>query len=736
MNKKNINIIFLVIMFLGLSISSVTQGEPTLLSNNENKDKLSSPDQVTNATVPGTNIVYSYGTRQFKASDNFTALEEGSVSESIKEEHIHEVHITTERESGNTFEIRRWNNVTFWDKVNQMNITIPGVVVRNITRVVEEYDLTEAKMVDINTNQTIGRFTVNVTYAEITVNHLLDDTKDANITWVIYPDTIRVDFDYYDPGENLELNITLSIESVVQYRSYYSVAYNVSVDEWFAWIRDGNRMGLGVSAFKNLNMNYTEVRHSALWYSHTGFFNVTVKWQNGTEVPWTQLPFSLRPSFSNTHGTISELDFRVVQMKAISTTNSLLSVFHARYKKNLDNVAVQAESLAAWMIRSTPRLIAYKDGNLDHQLNLQFSPDEGIYPSDGDTVPFVGVTEAYGGFVGHRNIFNHTFNETKISFSGFTLNNDTRQNVNQIRDRETAYWIGLGNPHLSVELLPYWNDPTVDASTGTVKFDFGIEYRNFPVSWYSTTSLDDRAPPIIPMNITNAYIYEINPRTGQADLSPTVTYGEIIQPEAKAALNGLGLATIYRSDYMSIFALKADRTRQTKENVESSRAGLFTDISFSGTDNEFSTINHRGDKQFYELGSSGDKHQTNVSVLNLFAVSASAVGANVTVFESENDNIAGSAYLERTQVGKLDFKYRKDLILVSYPAWGGEKIVHDPTYSTAYVESPQSDPSSSTSASVQTSSEPVTTGAPGFELTAVIFSIFTIGLIVMNRRRK
>ncbi|MHA2336017.1 MAG: hypothetical protein ACXACX_01880, partial [Candidatus Hodarchaeales archaeon] len=80
MNKKNINIIFLVIMFLGLSISSVTQGEPTLLSNNENKDKLSSPDQVTNATVPGTNIVYSYGTRQFKASDNFTALEEGSVS--------------------------------------------------------------------------------------------------------------------------------------------------------------------------------------------------------------------------------------------------------------------------------------------------------------------------------------------------------------------------------------------------------------------------------------------------------------------------------------------------------------------------------------------------------------------------------------------------------------------------------------------------------------------------------
>ncbi|MHA2101236.1 MAG: hypothetical protein ACW99A_21450, partial [Candidatus Kariarchaeaceae archaeon] len=696
--------------------------------------------------------------RQFKASDNFTALEEGSVSESIKEEHIknvaiplvnessfevkdiiYEVHITTETALGNKFEIRRWNNDTFWQKVLEANSSSDINYQRNITKVVEEYDLTEAKMVAIGTNETIGRFTANVTYAEMIFNHT-NDAFDRNITWIIYPNTIRVAVQYYDPGEELELNITLSIESVVQYFSYYSVAYNVSVDEWFAWIRDGNRMGLGVSAFKSLNMNFTEVRHSALWYSHTGFYNITVKWQNGTEVPWTQLPFSLRPAFSNTHGQISELDFRVVQMKAISTTNSILSAFHARYRKNLDNVAVKAESLAAWMVRSTPRLIAYKDGNLDHQLNLQFSPDEGIYPSDGDTVPFVGVTEAYGGFVGHRNIFNHTFNESRISFSGFTLNNDTRTNVNQTRDRETSYWIGLGNPHVPVELKPYWNEPTVDSATGTVKFDFGIDYLNFPVTWYSTTSLDDRTPPTIPMNITNAYIYEINPRTGQADLSPTVTYGEVIQPEAKAALNGLGLATIYRSDFMSIFALRADRTRDAKENLTSSRAGLFTDISFSGTDNEFSTINHRGDKQFYELGTSGDKHQTNVSVLNLFSVSTSAVGANVTVFESENDNIAGSAYLERTQIGKLEFKYRKDLILVSYPAWGGEKIVHDPTYSTAYVGNPQPNPtstvSSSTSAQVQTSSNTVTTGAPGFELTAVIFSIFTIGLLVINRRRQ
>ncbi|KKM07459.1 hypothetical protein LCGC14_1733740, partial [marine sediment metagenome] len=133
-------------------------------------------------------------------------------------------------------------------------------------------------------------------------------------------------------------------------------------------------------------------------------------------------------------------------------------------------------------------------------------------------------------------------------------------------------------------------------------------------------------------------------------------------------------------------------------------------------------------------------------VLNLFAVSVSAVGGNMTVFESETDSVAGSAYLQNTTIAKLDFKYRKDLILVSYPAWDGKEIVHDPTYSAAYLPSPveeeptSSNPSSTTTTtsltSIDTSTTVIDTGVPGFEISIAIFSVISLGLVTLVRFRK
>ncbi|OLS25735.1 MAG: hypothetical protein HeimC3_13140 [Candidatus Heimdallarchaeota archaeon LC_3] len=722
------------------------------------KAKSISTDQaITRGKIEGTNVSYAYGVRTYKDGGNFTALEEGSVSESIKEEHIvntriplvnessfevvdiiYEVHITAESAIDTTFTIKRWNNDTFWARVAFANSSILG---NSITKVIEDYDTTEVTMKAIPSNETIGRFTANVTYAEWTSDQL-DNAKDANVTWIIYPKTMLVKVQYIDPGEELELNVTINVESVVQYYSYYSVAYNISVQEWFANIRDGNRMSVSVSAFKNLNLNYTEVRSSVLWYSFTGLFNVTLKYQNGTEVPFEKMPFSLRPAFSNTHGVIQEVDIRHVQMKAISTTNSILQAFHARFQKNLPNATVTAQSFVAWMIRSVPRLIVYKDGNLDHQLNLEFSPDEGLHPTDGDIIPLVGVTEAYRGWVGHRNIFSHQFNETQITFDGYTVNNKTRMNVNHTRDTTTVYLNSLGDVDSPFSQISYWNDPTV-GDDGTIKFEFGVEYRNFPVTWYLTTAESDSDHIVLPMNITYDYVYEINPRTGESALSPTMTYGAL-PVEAQNNLAGLSLATMYRSDFMSLFGLKVDRTKDTKQNTTSSRAGGFTEVSFAGPDNEFSKIDHRGNKQWYTLD--GVTHQTNVSVLNLFAVSVSAVGGNMTVFESETDSVAGSAYLQNTTIAKLDFKYRKDLILVSYPAWDGKEIVHDPTYSAAYLPSPveeeptSSNPSSTTTTtsltSIDTSTTVIDTGVPGFEISIAIFSVISLGLVTLVRFRK
>src|SRR3972149_3594036 len=92
--------------------------------------------------------------------------------------------------------------------------------------------------------------------------------------------------------------------------------------------------------------------------------------------------------------------------------------------------------------------------------------------------------------------------------------------------------------------------------------------------------------------------------------------------------------------------------------------------------------------------------------------------SNVSTFESETDNIAGSAYLETTSISKLNFKYRKDLILVSYPYWGGKQIVHDPTYAAAYTASPPPT-TTTTTTSGQTSTSASTTSTQPDPTTSV-----------------
>ncbi|MFW9928159.1 MAG: hypothetical protein ACFFD1_02080, partial [Candidatus Thorarchaeota archaeon] len=198
----------------------------------------------------------------------------------------------------------------------------------------------------------------------------------------------------------------------------------------------------------------------------------------------------------------------------------------------------------------------------------------------------------------------------------------------------------------------------------------------------------------------------------------------------------LGLATIYQSDFLSILGIRASRTEQTNNNVTSSRAGAFTAVSFGGPGNQFSTIDHRGKKINYTLD--GTTYQTNVSILNLVSASASVIGGNVTIFNSDTNAVAGSAYLQQTQIAKLQFKYRKDLILVSYPEWSGGTIVHDPSYSAVYVANPpqESSSSSSTTSPIDTTQPTISSGVPGFEAGVLFTGFVVMGILSLIYRRK
>jgi hypothetical protein len=697
--KTFFSLVILSILFIGIGSPLTSQEKPALFKNRIVKapvfktQALQEPQaSITNGTVPGTNITYSYGSRTFSANGNFTASDTGSIHEEIKEERIEVVDL--ELINSSSFKIvdiyleikerrttpLRNSSTTFWlDNSTYINklvdiFTTPALY--SLISYIDNISITDAILFTTDEDY-LGKFSQNVTWLQYQNNVL-----NHNVSWHVFPRVYIVSVQKIPA--RVELNWTLISNTYMSFFSYYSVEYNIEASEWFAQIKDEDRLFLQLSAFNKLTLDYSEVRWSQMSYWMHVMGNVTLK--NTTDdsyIPFDMFPFSLRPYFYQQNGSMTDIDIRIINQTAIAASTTALQAFHARISETMNNTQVNASSLVAWMISSTPRLIAYQDGNLDKQLNLDFNPNDGLAPADGDIIPYIGIAEAYGGDVKHYRQLNHTFDQMAIGFSGLELLNHTVKNQTEFEQDYSEYHLGLGSYGTTPTQRPYWNEPDVDNDTGVVTFDFGIGYENFPVTWVNTANGTTHQ---VPMNITYAYLYVIDPIAGTADLSPTITYGSLdANPALKAAVSRLSLATMYKSDFLSIVGLYAKRQRAAEENVTSSRTGAFATISFSGPGTSFSTVDTRGEKENYTLN--GVQHQTNASILNLFGISGKAVVGNVTTFESESENLMGSAYLETTEVAALEFNYRKDLILISYPVWGGEEIIHDPTYSAVYVPS-------------------------------------------------
>ncbi len=716
---------------------------------------------VTNGSISGTNITYSYGTRTFSESGNYTAIDHGFKQETIREEKIKNVTVDLINPNNVSLKniifkvekFRYWNDGTNDTKVDWYDNTtlnetldfilaLPGLI---------NYSFEESSPVEVYLLSTEGEY-LGSTFWNSTIFEF--NATFMNATWIIEPQVLIFSIEKVK-NVQVTLNWTTITVAALAYYSVYNVNYSVNVEEWYAQIRDGNRHFLHVSAFKRGQLNFTQFGFFKLDYFMfvANLVNLTYA-ENDSYVPDAMYPVVLKPSAFSMRGQMSLLDIAQSNLTTIGTTNTILQAFHARLSENFNQTEVNASSLVAWLIQTTPRLIAYQDANFDNQLNLAFSTENGLEVTDGDLVKYIGITEAFRGTSVHYRKFNHTFEQNASYFEGFNFK-EVSQNESVVEESYSFVRLGLGDTEAPFSQNPYWNEPEVDNSTGAVKFHFGIEYRNFPVTWVNTLNESDIVQD--PMNITYDYVYVINPQNGTATLSPTITYGGISDPALKSEMDGLGLATLYKSDFLSIQAVSAKRVTEAEDNVTSTRAAAFAVVSFSGPESNFSTIENRGAKENYTLD--GTQYQTNVSVLNLVSVSGFAAAGNVTTFESDSADTVGSSYLETTEIAALNYTYRKDLILVSYPIWNGGKIVHDPTFSSVYVPAPPSSSETSTpppttsgpagneTSSSETESQvtesPTPSGGegsgavtPGFELIPLVFMASLASYMILRRRWK
>ena len=377
-------------------------------------------------------------------------------------------------------------------------------------------------------------------------------------------------------------------------------------------------------------------------------------------------------------------------------STTAVQAFHTKIAQSLNGSTINASSFVDWMVSSTPRLLAYKDGNLNNQLDLQYDPTSGLQVTGGDTIPYVGLLEATKGNAITYESTNQTYDQHIYTWQGLQFINNTQIGVTQNSKNYNFFHYGFGNTTQTPNLTAYFNTPVNNSNT--FEFTFGVDYQNFPVSWVNMTSGQTI---ISPMNVTYDYVFDINPYLGTATLSPTITYGAITDPTLQSAFQGLSLATMYESDFLSVATIKATNIQKTDQNVTSSITTNFATLSFSGPQNNFSSIGTNGAKAYYTLN--GTTYKTNTTDLNIASFAGSSISKNVTIFQSDTQNLAGSAMMQNTTITGVSLNYRKDLILVSYPEWSGGKIVHDPTFSAVYQQA-SSGPfiaSSSTDSTVQ-----------------------------------
>jgi hypothetical protein len=698
------------------------------LPGNDQTNNIFLPDAVTKGTING--IDWEYGTYDFFESGNIT------------QEYDFPANLT------------EYDNATFFDLIIFVNDTMAlrhdlgdidnGRTLLDLT-VHENHTVVVSDAVGFNGthHSFLGRFPTNTTYVEY-------EHKFLNGTTLRRSGLIAAKYIIFDIEEE---RTTVNVEHIeitqawMGFYSRYSMAYNVSATAHYVNVTDGANFGLHVTMFEEIQANYTQVAVTYVGYDfkNINFYNLT--FTNGTPIDWGMYPKSMLPTAYNKSGIIIEAGYQQVSSRLLSTYQSVVAAF-AQVDVDIgtlstDDVSIEAK-LAVWGVQTSPTMIAYADGNRNKKLDLTLD-DDGLNVDPADKVTFLGLAEAYQTTVFNARYESARYNES-VEFHGLGVKIENPE-VN-----ETVYydgWATFGtigyNPGDSISANFVWKAP-VEETDGTIVFDFGMTYTNFPVVWVDVDDTDDTENSFIEhTNIGYQYKVTVNPETGKAKISTTWTFDGITDPVNNAKMDGLSLALIIKSEF---FALRLAYTAtQTDEPIDTSKSRRFGRLAIGTGDGSSTEIDVTGPKASY-LWDGSRNVDASFDAINLLKVSGHFREEKETPFVSESENTAGAAsvdsVVERLEV---DFFYSASLVIISYPKWGGEGIVHDPDFNVNYqplkldtVETTTSETTtdSESTTSSSTTKPPASSSSegekvPGF---SVLLALTAFLLVPIIRRRK
>lgn len=535
----------------------------------------------------------------------------------------------------------------------------------------------------------------------------------------------------------------LSITTTTSYGVSLGGSYNLSASyEETIWghnveIKLADRYHLGYRAIENATGNYSLTSGFSLDGKVSLNATHNVQFENGTAVPEAIRPWWLRSFNSSTDGSWS---FNYAENGSFFGVSALQGIIQG-VLTTLSNDSFA--DLVIWGGWDTGRMIGYVDDNGNDRLDVALNNSVIETP---DKIFALGLPEG----VHIKGNATATSAVTAGFFREDTIKGSRNNQISKVTTRsgpfDRIHGFDPEDPNINLGTTTLtWDTPSYDAGTGKANFGWTVSREDWPVWWTVANGTVERLVVIDKMDLSDSYDLDIDTTAGIATLQNDHTQSTVTNSTLAAMVADLSLATYHRDLFLSVSALQKgmDGAMGQETDVNSIKIGGVS----------VATAVFGDTKANYTLGGTANEYISQTTVMNLLTMSGQV--GNTSSIESTGWNPFISPLAQRVALGlvhvtasslgalfsgNVHWLLSENIVVISYPTWGGASLVHDPTFTATFAAQAAEEPSASDSETASqlslSSSEPAPESTPAAASAAGVFVIgsLLVGLGIIRRR--
>ena len=535
---------------------------------------------------------------------------------------------------------------------------------------------------------------------------------------------------YRDAIVNVVYSYDYTINSTTNINEHYEEVSNYYTVE----VMDGDNYYFKYVGFQNATLTFDGTYSIQYDFDINFGYAINATFDNGTEIPTKYLPSWLVDKLGRyeyyAQGTFyAEVNYNIDAfylaplqgyLQAVVPRNSTSLLMSLSGGDGLD-ISQSNIKLAILANFNPGYIVGFKDTNGNGQLDVSF---DGVEFNVTDVLTTLGIPEGASLTFTGNDYYNFTSTEKIYIDGSLVSSNTTGDEENTTYNSEKFYWGYDPSTVGAFTTNTIWNNP-VDLGNYKYKFEFGIEYVDYPITWWDL----EGSGSFIMDTITLKYTYTliVDRLNGVATLSSTYQQSAV-SPTVKSMVTGEGMAT-----FMYNLALTAGDLGLGIPGVQSIPV---TNVSAAlPGDIPLYDVNFGGTKAQYTLD--GTPYTATTNAITLLVVAGTITPNDTLEMDSsfiESPVATKLMNMKAHALGNDSFEFvaSLNLFITSYPEWEGGEIIHDPEVDTYYNAVGIS---SGSGGEEETPAPSTNIGFDGYDVLLMGFAVI-FGVMMFKRKRR